>query len=151
MIHVGFWWQDLCVYLHFSIYTSRLTPLSSAQTRRWQEPSNIIAFWFWGEYFSSILCNICSRQELWSQQRQPLPGNGSINTPVARQQLHNTQQWSNWEVAFSMWSVLRLDMESNVCWVGKEDELRKKIVESSGIVTHTVAVSNSAKPGLDWI
>jgi hypothetical protein len=33
--------------------------------------------------------------------REPLPGNGSANTPVARQQLCNVQQWSNWEAVLS--------------------------------------------------
>jgi hypothetical protein len=37
-----------------------------------------------------------------SQQRQPLLGNGSANTPIVRQQIHNMQQWSNWEAVFSM-------------------------------------------------
>jgi hypothetical protein len=28
--------------------------------------------------------------------------------PIGKQQIHNTQQWCNWEVVFSMWSVLYL-------------------------------------------
>jgi hypothetical protein len=47
----------------------------------------------------------CSRQELWSQQRQPLLGNGSENTLVARQQSRNRQQWSNCEAVLSTRSV----------------------------------------------
>jgi hypothetical protein len=52
-----------------------------------------------------ILWHICSRQELWSRQRQPLLRNGSANTPVARQQIRNRQQWSNWAAVFSTRSV----------------------------------------------
>jgi hypothetical protein len=47
-----------------------------------------------------MLWHICWRQELLSQQRKPLLGNGSANMPIARQQLHNTQEWNNWEVVF---------------------------------------------------
>jgi hypothetical protein len=31
--------------------------------------------------------------------------NSSANMPTARQQIHNKQQWSNWEVVFSTQSV----------------------------------------------
>jgi hypothetical protein len=51
------------------------------------------------------LWHVCARQKLWSQQRQPLLGNRFANAPIARQQLHNTQQWSNWEAVFSTRSV----------------------------------------------
>jgi hypothetical protein len=64
-----------------------------------------------------LLWHICSRQELWSQQRQPLLGNDSENMPVARQQLRNTRQWSNWEAVFSTRSVPKLYRESIVCCV----------------------------------
>jgi hypothetical protein len=40
-----------------------------------------------------------------NQQRQPLLVNSSANTPIARQQIHNMQQWSNWEAVFSMQSM----------------------------------------------
>jgi hypothetical protein len=52
-----------------------------------------------------VLWHICSRQELWSQQKHALLGKGSANTPVARQHSRNTKQWSNWEAVFSMRSV----------------------------------------------
>jgi hypothetical protein len=54
-----------------------------------------------------ILWHVCWKPELWSQQRQPLLGNGSINI-IARQQLarhmtagycgnrRNTQQWRHY-------------------------------------------------------
>jgi hypothetical protein len=51
------------------------------------------------------LWHICSRQELWSQLKQPLLGNSSINMPIARQQIRNTQQLSNCEMAFSTQSM----------------------------------------------
>jgi hypothetical protein len=35
----------------------------------------------------TILWHICSKEELWSQQRRPLLGNGYVNTLVARQWL----------------------------------------------------------------
>jgi hypothetical protein len=42
---------------------------------------------------ASILWHVCWKPELWSHQRQPLLGNGSVNTPVARQRLSNIT-WS---------------------------------------------------------
>jgi hypothetical protein len=53
----------------------------------------------------SVLWHACSRQALWSQQRQALLGKGSANTPIARQQSPNTKQWSNYEMMFSTRSV----------------------------------------------
>jgi hypothetical protein len=55
-----------------------------------------------------LLWHIFSSQELQSQQRQPLLGNGSANMPTARQQIHNTQQSSNGEVVFFTGSMPRL-------------------------------------------
>jgi hypothetical protein len=52
-----------------------------------------------------IMWHVCLRQELWSQQRQPLLGNSFANMSVARQQLRNMQQWSHWEAVFSKRSV----------------------------------------------
>jgi hypothetical protein len=49
--------------------------------------------------YTRILWHIYSRQELWSQQIQPLLGNRSENTPVVM------QQWSNWESVFSTQSM----------------------------------------------
>jgi hypothetical protein len=40
--------------------------------------------------YAYILWHICSRQELWSQQRELLVGNSSANMPVAKWQIHNT-------------------------------------------------------------
>jgi hypothetical protein len=36
-----------------------------------------------------------------SRTVKPLLGNGSANTPVATQQICDTQQWSSWEAVFS--------------------------------------------------
>jgi hypothetical protein len=48
-----------------------------------------------------VLWHISSRQELWSQWRKPLIWNVSANVPIARKQIRNMQQWSNWEAVFS--------------------------------------------------
>jgi hypothetical protein len=66
---------------------------------------------------SNIMWHICSRQELWSQQRWPLLGNGSANTSIARQQLCNVQQSSNLEVVFSTQSV---PIQESLLWQGPE-------------------------------
>jgi hypothetical protein len=54
-----------------------------------------------------IYCGIFAQGKNCEASRQLLLGNGSANTPVSRQQIRNTQQWSNWEV-FSTRSVRQL-------------------------------------------
>jgi hypothetical protein len=62
----------------------------------------LLAFFLSSPY---IMRHFYSRQELWSQLRQPFLGIGSVNTPVATQQIRNMQQWSNLEEVFSTLSV----------------------------------------------
>jgi hypothetical protein len=68
-----------CVFCAHSLYECRMCALDG---------------WLW--------CQVAATsQSLLS----PLLRNGSAKTPIARQQIHNTQQCSNWEAVFSTWSM----------------------------------------------
>jgi hypothetical protein len=41
----------------------------------------------------------------YTQHVDPLLSNDSVKTPIARQQINNTHQWTNWEAVFSVRSV----------------------------------------------
>jgi hypothetical protein len=91
--------SEIVTYLQYTPYNMR-RPVVWTSTRIVHMKKLKLNFWS-----LNILWHTCSRQELWSQQRQPLLGNGSANTPFARQQIPNTQQWSNSEAVFSTRSV----------------------------------------------
>jgi hypothetical protein len=64
------------------------------------QPSEKKKWWYACKLFRT---NSLKEEAMWHVDL--LLGNNreisSHTTPVARQQIHNTQQWSNWEAAFS--------------------------------------------------
>jgi hypothetical protein len=71
---------------------------------------------------------VCWKSELWSEQRQPLLGNCSTNTPVARQQLLEhaiiaelslsnvpMQQWRNCLKRCFLWGLFRGHITRTSC------------------------------------
>jgi hypothetical protein len=96
------WGQTVLVLLPSHSFSPLLLPSSelllvhSCTVAMLPTPTLVIMPSFFQQY-----CGIYAQGKNCEASRGQLPRNDSANTPIARQQIRNTQQWSNWEAVFS--------------------------------------------------
>jgi hypothetical protein len=72
---------------------------------------------------TKTLCHVCWKPQLWSQQRKPLLGNGSANTPVARQWLGSRHVMAATDMQATVEELLEVFPVRSVPRLYKEDQL----------------------------
>jgi hypothetical protein len=85
-----------CQRRYWNLFHSSYThPTAHTKTSKLQRCNDIAPHVMYFTCIHNILWHICWKPELWSQHRQPLLGNGSINTSIPRQWLSTCHMWQH--------------------------------------------------------